>query len=158
SRHSVAVLPTVTRIVNLASTEPVNYNPTVPTQRILALIPVAAMPFLLGAACTKESKSQADNGAVAALDRAGSDKVGGAKITPPPGPVGTTPLPGVEIDKLNKKQQDLFYKLVASLPSPCGKAHSLRTSITSDQTCKRAPFAAKLVEAMLEDEAKESDV
>lgn len=116
------------------------------------------MPFLLGAACTKESKSQADNGAVAALDRAGSDKSAGAKITPPPGPVDTTPLPGVDIDKLNKKQQDLFYKLVASLPSPCGKAHSLRTSVTSDQTCKRAPFAAKLVEAMLEDEAKESDV
>jgi protein-disulfide isomerase len=158
SRHSVAVLPTVTRIVNLASYQPVNYNPTVPTQRILALIPVAAMPFLLGAACTKESKSQADNGAVGAMDRAGSGstKVGGATV--PPGPVDTTPLPGIEIDKLSKKQQDLFYKLVGSLPSPCGKAHSLRTSVTSDQTCKRAPFAARLVAAMIEDEAKETDV
>src|SRR5258705_10599681 len=138
SRHSVPVLPTVTRIVNLASTEPLDHNPTVPTQRILALIPVAAMPFLLGAACTKESRSSADNGAIGAMDRAGSGSGSGKTgATVPPGPVDTTPLPGIEVEKLSKKQQDLFFKLVASLPSPCGKAHSLRTSVTSDQTCKR---------------------
>jgi protein-disulfide isomerase len=122
------------------------------------LIAASAMPFLLGAACTKESKSKIDNGAVEAIDRAGSGSSAGATVTPPPGPVDTTPLPGVAVDKLNKKKLDVFYKLVASLPSPCGKGHSLRTSVTSDATCKRAPFAAKLVASMLEDEAKESDV
>jgi protein-disulfide isomerase len=131
----------------------------VPTQRFLAVIAVAAMPFLLGAACTKESKSKpVDNGAIDAIDRVGSGGSGSAGGTVQTGPVDTTPLPGIATDKLNKKKLDTFYKLVASLPSPCGKAHSLRTSVTSDATCKRAPFAAKLVASMLEDEAKEADV
>jgi protein-disulfide isomerase len=121
------------------------------------LIAVASLPFLLGAACTKESKSKPiDTGAVDAIDRAGS---GSAGATVPPGPVDTTPLPGIATDKLSKKKLDTFYKLVASLPSPCGKQNqSLRAAVTSDATCKRAPFAAKLVASMLEDEAKESDV
>ena len=55
-------------------------------------------------------------------------------------------------------RQKLFYKLIGSLKSPCGKAHSLRTSFTSDTSCKRAPFAVRYVLAMLEDEVPEDEV
>jgi protein-disulfide isomerase len=115
------------------------------------------MPFLLGAACTKESKSKVDTGAIDAIDRAGSGKgSAGATVT---GPVDTTPIPGISLDGLTtKKKVDIFYKLVGSLSSPCGKGHSLRVSITTDTACKRSPFAAKLIVAMLEDEAKEADI
>jgi protein-disulfide isomerase len=107
------------------------------------------MPFLLGAACSKESKAK-DTGAIDAIERAGSGS--GA-----PTAVDTTPLPGISTDKLDKKKTEAFYRLVGSLPSPCGKAHSLRTSVTTDTACRRAPFAARLVLAMLEDDATEAD-
>ena len=114
----------------------------------MALLSIGAVPFLLGAACTKKGDAKpTDTGAIEAGDR-----------VEPAGPVDTTPLPGIDVSKLASKKQQLFYKLVGSLSSPCGKAHSLRTSVVSDQTCKRAPFAAKLVVAMLEDEATEADV
>ncbi|MCG8423202.1 MAG: DsbA family protein [Proteobacteria bacterium] len=69
------------------------------------------------------------------------------------------PLPGVDVSKLDAKKKERFYKLVdQTLQSPCGKAHSLRKSVTSDQTCKRALFAARYVVALLDDEATDEDV
>ena len=44
---------------------------------------------------------------------------------------------------------------MGSLKSPCGKAHSLRTSFASDTSCKRAPFAVRYIIALLGDEATE---
>src|SRR6185436_15012850 len=64
---------------------------------------------------------------------------------------------GVDLGKLSGDKTQLFYKLIGSLKSPCGKAHSLRTSATSDTSCKRAPFAVRYVVALLEDELGESD-
>nr|HEX4314635.1 thioredoxin domain-containing protein [Kofleriaceae bacterium] len=74
------------------------------------------------------------------------------------GPVDTTPLPNVDVSKLDPDKQKLFYKLVGTLSSPCGKAHSLRTSFTTDQSCRRAPFAVRYVEMLLGDDAGEDDV
>lgn len=110
----------------------------------------------MGGACEKKSaKASGDPGAMAALDRAGS----GAKVQEGDnGPVDTTPLPGIDIGKLSDDQKQSFYKLVGSLSSPCGKAHSLRTSVTSDSSCKRAPFAVRYVKQLLEDEINESMV
>ncbi|MEZ4368510.1 MAG: thioredoxin domain-containing protein [Kofleriaceae bacterium] len=101
--------------------------------------------LLGGASCEKKSSSSGGSAdVIGAIDRAG--------------PVDTTPLPGVDVSGLSAKQQDTFYRLAASLTSPCGKAHSLRTSIATDTACKRAPFAGRYVAALLEDEAPEKDV
>ena len=113
----------------------------------------------MGGACEKKSaKASGDPaGAIAAMDRAGS----GAKVQEgggDSGPVDTTPLQGVDVSKLSDDHKQLFYKLVGSLNSPCGKAHNLRTSFTSDTSCKRAPFAVKYVEAMIDDEIPEPQV
>jgi protein-disulfide isomerase len=111
----------------------------------------------MGGACEKKSaKASGDpSGAIAAMDRAGS---GAAKPTDDnsTGPADTTPLQGIDVSKLSSDHQQLFYKLVGSLNSPCGKSHNLRTSVTSDASCKRAPFAARYVAAMIDDEIPEN--
>jgi len=109
---------------------------------VLALL---CMPLLMGGAC--ENKKPNDTGAVNALDRADVAT----------GPVDTSPLPGIDVGKLSAERQQVFYKLLGSLKSPCGKTHSLRTSFTQDTACKRAPYAVKYVAALLGDEVNEKD-
>ena len=76
---------------------------------------------------------------VAAIDKASTTAANNK------GPVDKTPIPGVDISKLSSSKTDRFYKLVGVLASPCGKSHSLRTSLLEDDSCKRAPFAARYV-------------
>jgi protein-disulfide isomerase len=115
----------------------------------LFVVPVACLSIglLTGASCKKDTTAKTDPAdVVKAADAAKK------------GPVDKTPLPGVDVNGLDAAKQDLFYRLVGTLPSPCGKAHSLRTSVTSDQSCKRAPFAARLVAELLVDEQNEETV
>ncbi len=116
----------------------------------------------MGGACEKKTNKPNDTGAMNALDHAGSGAnaaAGSSDPVPVPGtgdaPVDTSPLAGVDIAKLDHDKTQLFYKLVGSLKSPCGKAHSLRMSFSSDTACKRAPFAVRYVASLLEDEATE---
>lgn len=126
-----------------------HYNPVVSiTRKSRSFLLAVTLPFLMGGACEKKSQNASDNGAVEAADRANQDS----------GPVDKTPLANVDVSKLTTEQQDLFYKLVGSLTSPCGKGHSLRVSVTQDQTCKRAPFAVRFIVALLDDEASETIV
>jgi protein-disulfide isomerase len=130
----------------------INYNLAVRNlsskSGFIALILVAS----LGGCKSKDPK----------LDQTAKDVVGAAdrvkpEATAPAGPVDKTPIAGVDIAALDAAKQETFYKLVGSLSSPCGKAHSLRTSVATDQTCKRAPFAVKYVESLLEDGATEDE-
>jgi hypothetical protein len=104
---------------------------------VLALI---AAPLLMGGACEKKPAKPPDTGAVNAADHAVVEN----------GPTDTTPLPNVDISKLDADGQKTFYKLVSSLTSPCGKSESLRKSFTSDLSCKRAPFAVRYVAMLLD--------
>jgi protein-disulfide isomerase len=113
-----------------------------------AIMAVLLAPLLMGGACEKKPSKGPDNGAIAALERAGSGSAAD-------GPVDSTPLAGVDLSKLDDAKKQLFYKLVGSLSSPCGKAHSLRTSATSDTSCKRAPFAIRYLLAFLEEDVPE---
>jgi protein-disulfide isomerase len=93
-----------------------------------------------------DGKAQASAGAAAPKPAAGA--------TPP----SSDPIPGVDVSKLDPDKAKIFYTMASTLPSPCGKAHSLRTSIMEDTTCKRSSFAARYVIEMLDDEAGESDI
>ncbi len=138
----------------LETHQSVHYNLRVSNARIsghfVLVIACAPLVILWAGACEKKTKPN-DTGAVAALDNAAA---------PPAaeGPADTTPLSGIDVTKLDGDKSQLFYKLINSLKSPCGKAHSLRTSFTSDTSCKRAPFAVRYVLAMIEDEGPEDRV
>ena len=136
----------------LETPHPVHYNVRVSNARISGhfVLAIACGALVMGGACEKKTKPN-DTGAVAALDNAGSAPAA-------EGPADTTPLAGIDVSKLEGDKARLFYKLIGSLKSPCGKAHSLRTSFTSDTSCKRAPFAVRYVLAMIEDEGPENRV
>jgi protein-disulfide isomerase len=88
---------------------------------------------------------------------AGDKPTPAPKPTAPATPPNTDPIPGVDVSKLDEAKAKRFFALASTLPSPCGKAHSLRTSITEDTSCKRASFAARYVIEMLADEASDKD-
>jgi protein-disulfide isomerase len=119
------------------------------------VLAILCAPLLMGGACEKKANKPNDTGAMTALDHVGSGAANGSAAEP--GTVDTAPLSGVELGKLDADKTQLFYKLIGSLKSPCGKAHSLRTSFASDTSCKRAPFAVRYLVALLEDEASETD-
>ena len=123
------------------------------TKVILALI---CIPLLTGAACEKKSAKASDTGAITALDRAGSSPKPTEEGSGDPEKVDTTPLAGIDVSKLDADKQQIFYRMIGSLSSPCGKAQSLRASFTSDTSCKRAPFAVRYVMTLLGDEASEA--
>ncbi|RMH40404.1 MAG: hypothetical protein D6689_14030 [Deltaproteobacteria bacterium] len=101
------------------------------------------MPLVAGAACQKKNGTARDDyeGVVRALD-----------VAEPPAAAAAAPaaadVPGVDTSKLSAAEKARFAKLLDRLQSPCGKAHSLRKSLTDDPSCKRARFAARYV-AML---------
>lgn len=67
------------------------------------------------------------------------------------------PVEGADVGKLGSQEQQRFEKLVDKLPSPCGKAHSLRTSRNTDAACIRARFAVDYVIALLTDGATDDE-
>jgi protein-disulfide isomerase len=129
----------------------VNYNRGVPgapetvdfPRRIFARLgfAVCVTAFLVGASCKKESKAQ-DTGAVQAADRA----------------VDKTPIEKIDVSGLDEKQQNSFFYLVDTFSSPCGKAHSLRTSVNTDASCKAAVYAVRYLAKMVADDFPEKNI
>jgi protein-disulfide isomerase len=116
------------------------------------LLAVAWIASVSAAGCKNPKHDQTGADVIGAADRVGSDKGSGSA---PAAPTDKTPLPGIDVGGLDADKQAMFYKLVGSLTSPCGKAHSLRTSFSTDQTCKRATFAVQYVQALITDGAAE---
>jgi predicted DsbA family dithiol-disulfide isomerase len=52
---------------------------------------------------------------------------------------------GLDVKELDQKGQQQLLQLLDKYSSPCGKAHSLYTSLTTDKACKRAPFAGRFL-------------
>ena len=52
---------------------------------------------------------------------------------------------GLDAKGLEPAQRAQALSLLDHYSSPCGRAHSLYTSLTSDKACKRAPFAGRFV-------------
>jgi len=111
-----------------------------------------------------------------ALGGASCDKKSVANPTPDPGPavpfeapsrkeIKAEPAPakGAPAPAAGEKpaaaNDDRFVKLAEKLPSPCGKAESLkRTLDANDPSCKSAPFARRFVEGMLKLDAPEDEI
>jgi protein-disulfide isomerase len=114
----------------------VHYNERVPKAWLL----LAFTPLLMGGACEKKTAKAGDDPRPPLDDPKTVDD--------------SSPLPGIELGKLDSEKQKTFYRLVNSLTSPCGKQNeSLRDAFTRDTSCKRALFAVRYVLALLEDDA-----
>lgn len=68
------------------------------------------------------------------------------KATPP---AGESAAPTVDLAGLDPSQVKGFERLLDEKPSPCGRPHSLRTSLKTDPKCRRALFAARYVVTLL---------
>ncbi len=106
----------------------------------------------LSAACTKKDGSKEDEGkeAYKEIEKTFDE-------TEPP-EAERKPVEGVNAAELDKPIQVRFESLADNLPSPCGKAHSLRTSRNTDADCKRAPFAVEYVFELAKDGASDSEI
>jgi len=117
---------------------------------------------LMGASCGDKKTSEPDYEAVGhALDRqdgtddpAGTGAAGGEAAAGS----GDWNVAGVDVSKLDDGEKKRFGQLLDKLPSPCGKPHSLRTSLDEDESCKRAPFAARYVVALVGEAVPDLDL
>lgn len=107
--------------------------------------------FCVSASCQKE-KGDTNNGTEAYKD------IEKSFDTTEPAPAERKPVTGVTMSELEKPMAVRFDSLVDKLPSPCGKAHSLRTSRNNDETCKRAPFAVSYVFELVKDGATSDEI
>ena len=110
---------------------------------------------LVGASCDRKSAAEPS------IDKGDKGDKGGdktsEKATAEPTSVHEA-LPGLDTSKLTADKKARFFKLVDKLSSPCGKAHSLRTSLKSDSACKRATFAARTLLRRLGDELTDEEI
>lgn len=111
-----------------------------------ALAAVALLAF--GAGCTKK------NGATETDDYKDIAKTFDESEPPPD---KRKPVEGADLGKLSDVDKQRFEKLVDSLPSPCGKSHSLRTSRNTDAECIRAKHAVDYVIALIADGANDDE-
>ncbi len=86
------------------------------------------------------------------------NKTGGGTSSSATAAADRKPVEGVNLSELDKDGQARFDTLLDKLPSPCGKAHSLRTSRNEDATCKRAPFAVEYLFALVASGAGDEEV
>ena len=73
----------------------------------------------------------------------------------PPAPVhNEVPRPAARAfeSKLRGEKRARFDELALSIASPCGRAHSLRTSLERDPACWRTPHALRYLERLVEAE------
>ncbi len=107
--------------------------------------------FCVSASCQKEKgDAQGETKAFKEIERTFD--------TTEPAPEERKPVKGVDTASLEKPMAVIFESLVDKLPSPCGKAHSLRTSRNNDESCKRAPFAVDYAFELVKDGASASEV
>lgn len=106
-----------------------------------------------GASCDKKSvaKPAPDPGPAVPFEAPAKKDAVKAEQAPAAEPTGGKPATGGEGDR--------FAKLAEKLPSPCGKAESLkRTLEANDPACKSAPFARRFVVDMLKLDAPDDEI
>jgi protein-disulfide isomerase len=106
--------------------------------------------FCLSASCKKEKGAEEETRAFKDSEKTFDNTE--------PSPEERKPVLGVDTSKLEKPMQVRFESLLDTLPSPCGKAHSLRTSRNNDPTCKRAPFGVDYAFELIKDGASVNEV
>lgn len=66
--------------------------------------------------------------------------------------------PGVDTSKMTQSERTHLKEMTDKFPSPCGKAHSLSTSLKSDPKCRRSQLAVRALQKWLTDGYLPSEV
>jgi len=114
--------------------------------RLCALVSLAS---LVATGCGKKSSSSEDSSY--------KDIAKTFDDSEPP-PEKRQPVGDADLSKLSEADKTRFERLVDNLPSPCGKAHSLRTSRNNDESCVKARFAIDFVLSLLADGANDDEL
>lgn len=125
-------------------------------RRLRGALAIAALSSLvLGAAgfdagCGKKSASSSEGTNYKDITNSFDDSE--------PPPAQRKPVEGAQLGELSDAERGRFERLVDSLPSPCGKAHSLRTSRNTDASCVVSRFAVNYVVQLLGDGATDDEI
>ena len=66
--------------------------------------------------------------------------------------------PKLDLSRLHMGGKERYARLLETLPSPCGKAHSLKMSVDKDEGCLRRKFAAAYVIGRLEQDFSDDEI
>jgi protein-disulfide isomerase len=123
-----------------------------------ALVTVAyAASVVLFAAVSACAKSPPEaHSAPAASPAAGE----GTKAAPSgsDGAQDTTPPPGMDLSKLDELAKKIFFRVVNSEPSICGKGQSLLASAKKDASCRRSLNAVRYVAKLADQGYTQSEI
>ncbi|HEY8923921.1 MAG TPA: thioredoxin domain-containing protein [Polyangia bacterium] len=86
------------------------------------------------------------------------DKGGEKKADPAADTSDSTPPPGVDVSKLDELARKIFFRVVTSEPSVCGKAQSLLASAKKDESCRRSLNAVKYVARLADQGYTQSEI
>lgn len=73
-------------------------------------------------------------------------------------PAGDAEFPGLNTEGMMPSEKDGLRRLLQKFQSPCGKPHSLLTSLKTDPTCKVSTVAARWMTKLFSDGFLESEV
>jgi predicted DsbA family dithiol-disulfide isomerase len=73
-------------------------------------------------------------------------------------PAGDAEFPGLNVEGMMPSEKDGLRRLLQKFQSPCGKPHSLLTSLRTDPSCKVATVAARWMAKLFADGFLESEV
>ncbi len=69
-----------------------------------------------------------------------------------------TPPPGIDLGKLDEFERKVFYRIVNSEPSACGKGHSLIYSVKHDGACRASFYAVRYVAHLVDSGFTDSEI
>ena len=119
------------------------------------IIVIAAAIAATAPACAKAPPEA--HSAPTALAAAGSG-AGKAPATGSEAAPDSTPPPGVDISKLDELAKKIFFRVVNTEPSICGKGQSLLASAKKDASCRRSLNAVRYVARLADQGYTQSEI
>lgn len=129
------------------------------TVKGLVSVAYAGLILVIAAASSACAKSPPEaHSAPSASTPAGGAKPSGGGAPAGEAALDTTPPPGVEVSKLDELAKKIFFRVVNTEPSICGKGQSLLASAKKDASCRRSLNAVRYVARLADQGYTQSEI
>ncbi|MEO5768089.1 MAG: thioredoxin domain-containing protein [Polyangia bacterium] len=133
------------------------------TVKGLVSVAYAGLIVVIVAASTACAKSPPEQHSAPTASANGTGSPTGTSSKAPAGGGGEaaqdlTPPPGVDVSKLDELARKIFFRVVNTEPSICGKGQSLLTSAKKDQSCRRSLNAVRYVVRLADQGYTQSEI